>query len=238
MKLFRKLRLKSIRSEKLRNYLAYALGEVVLVVVGILIALSLNNWNQNKIAKNQAYGVLQQVEEELANDLILLKSKYDGLNGVLDNLNTIHSEQYTDEDLRNLRRNLMLNLDPIEFGNAFKTLKVSGNIHLIEDQNLIIEIDRFYSFTTRNFNFIVAYHKDLNITNIEGRLIHQLELDSTLNFKPEQIKYELNNGNLLSLVRYQYHYLNSINKHLHKTILEQQELLEKTNKELSQYFEY
>jgi len=47
MKLFRKIRHKLILDHKRSQYLKYALGEIVLVVIGILIAIQINNWNQS-----------------------------------------------------------------------------------------------------------------------------------------------------------------------------------------------
>jgi hypothetical protein len=47
MKLFRRIRHKLILDNKKIQYLKYALGEIVLVVIGILIALQINNWNQS-----------------------------------------------------------------------------------------------------------------------------------------------------------------------------------------------
>ena len=45
LKFFRKIRQKLLTDNKFSKYLIYALGEIVLVVIGILIALSINNWN-------------------------------------------------------------------------------------------------------------------------------------------------------------------------------------------------
>jgi hypothetical protein len=47
MKLFRRIRQKLILDNKKIQYLKYALGEIVLVVIGILIAIQINNWNQS-----------------------------------------------------------------------------------------------------------------------------------------------------------------------------------------------
>ena len=49
IKFFRKLRHQQINDGKTSNYLKYAIGEIVLVVVGILIALQINNWNHDKL---------------------------------------------------------------------------------------------------------------------------------------------------------------------------------------------
>jgi hypothetical protein len=51
IKFFRNIRQKLIKQGKTTNYLKYAIGEIVLVVIGILIALSINTWNENR--KNQ-----------------------------------------------------------------------------------------------------------------------------------------------------------------------------------------
>ena len=47
IKFFRKIRHKLLSDNKFSKYLVYAIGEIVLVVIGILIALSINNWNEN-----------------------------------------------------------------------------------------------------------------------------------------------------------------------------------------------
>ncbi len=52
MKFFRKIRQNLLLENKAEKYLKYAIGEIFLVVIGILIALSINNWNQ-KIKKEK-----------------------------------------------------------------------------------------------------------------------------------------------------------------------------------------
>ena len=48
MKTFRTMRLKQIGNTKFKKYVVYAIGEVALIIIGILIAISINNWNENK----------------------------------------------------------------------------------------------------------------------------------------------------------------------------------------------
>lgn len=53
IKFFRKIRQSLLTENKFSKYLLYAIGEVILVIIGILFALQINNWNSNKIAYNQ-----------------------------------------------------------------------------------------------------------------------------------------------------------------------------------------
>jgi hypothetical protein len=46
VKFFRKIRQKLLSENKFSKYFIYAIGEIVLVVIGILIALQINNWNE------------------------------------------------------------------------------------------------------------------------------------------------------------------------------------------------
>ena len=48
IRFFRKIRLKLLHENKIGQYIKYAIGEIVLVVIGILIAVQINNWNQNR----------------------------------------------------------------------------------------------------------------------------------------------------------------------------------------------
>ncbi|MCG2459623.1 hypothetical protein K8352_02545 [Flavobacteriaceae bacterium F89] len=59
---------------KTGKYLKYALGEIVLVVIGILIALSINNWNENRKIRIAEIEILQNLKTELELNLEALKT--------------------------------------------------------------------------------------------------------------------------------------------------------------------
>ncbi len=69
-KLFWKIRQKMLAEGRFKNYLLYALGEIILVVIGILIALQINNWNierKNEDVKRTYYvQILQDLEKDEA----------------------------------------------------------------------------------------------------------------------------------------------------------------------------
>lgn len=65
---FRKIRQQLLSENQLRKYLIYAVGEIVLVVIGILVALSINNWNENQKKKGTVKVYLQNFIEDLKDD--------------------------------------------------------------------------------------------------------------------------------------------------------------------------
>lgn len=64
IKFFRKIRQRLLSENKLSTYLLYAIGEIVLVVIGILIALGINNWNENRKIIKEETRFLAQLSEE------------------------------------------------------------------------------------------------------------------------------------------------------------------------------
>ncbi len=64
IKFFRKIRY-NLKEGKTVNYLKYAIGEIVLVVIGILIALSINNWNEGRKDLVKSYEILREIKENI-----------------------------------------------------------------------------------------------------------------------------------------------------------------------------
>ena len=67
IKFFRHIRRSLINQNQMRKYFKYAIGEILLVVIGILIALQINNWNEDRKTKLQA----QNYRKTIVNDLVL-----------------------------------------------------------------------------------------------------------------------------------------------------------------------
>ena len=70
IKLFNKIRQNLLASGQTSRYLKYAVGEIILVVIGILIALSINNWNENRKSNQTAREVYQNLLTSLKQDSI------------------------------------------------------------------------------------------------------------------------------------------------------------------------
>ncbi|MFS4448739.1 DUF6090 family protein [Maribacter sp. 2307UL18-2] len=91
LKFFRKIRQQLVREKKIRNYLIYAIGEIILVVIGILIALAINNAKQKKVLaqKEQIYlkGLYSEFEtsrEKLQELITVNEQNYEGAKQLLE----------------------------------------------------------------------------------------------------------------------------------------------------------
>ena len=72
LKFFRTLRKKLIEQDNVRKYLIYAIGEIALVMIGILLALQVNNWNETRKIKAFEKEILTLIDQNLERDYALL----------------------------------------------------------------------------------------------------------------------------------------------------------------------
>ena len=75
IRFLRQIRLNSLFESKMGRYMVYGLGEILLVVIGILIALQVNNWNEQR--KNRTYEItlLGEAKEAMASDIKILSQR-------------------------------------------------------------------------------------------------------------------------------------------------------------------
>lgn len=66
---FRRIRKALLEKNNVRSYLGYAVGEIALVVIGILIAIQVSNWNQDRIEDELLWGYLQNIKANIASDI-------------------------------------------------------------------------------------------------------------------------------------------------------------------------
>jgi hypothetical protein len=116
IKFFRNIRQKLLKEGKTANYFKYAIGEIVLVVIGILIALAINNWNENRKAEEKTKQFLIGLKSDLSNDL-------KGINAVTEE-QIIRSKEMT--NAIELSKNP--NLNAIILKDSIKTYEAGSNI--------------------------------------------------------------------------------------------------------------
>ncbi|WP_445383009.1 hypothetical protein [Robiginitalea sp. IMCC43444] len=80
IKFFRRIRQNLLSAGKTGKYFKYAIGEIILVVIGILIALQINNWNEQRISNLYENKLLKELRSTIIADYNLLQMAIDGNN--------------------------------------------------------------------------------------------------------------------------------------------------------------
>ena len=83
IKFFRKIRLELMEQNKTAKYFKYAIGEIILVVIGILIALQINNWNNNKINRSESNELNQRLLAEVNTNIDLGLKKMEQIENMI-----------------------------------------------------------------------------------------------------------------------------------------------------------
>ncbi len=134
---FRKIRQKLLSENKFSKYLLYAIGEVILVVIGILIALQINNWNENRKLEDAKQNYYQQLLVDLEVDKNYAKSIIDRLESSITKYNKYQEtfkQPYINfaQTIQNLGINNFTSVN-LEFKTStIKSLINTGDIKLLE----------------------------------------------------------------------------------------------------------
>lgn len=100
-RLFRTLRRRLSKTGDIKKYLWYAFGELVLVVLGILIALQINNWNQEQVQEREFTGLIEQIYNAIHIDSELHRSNIRAIQVQIDLVNQLlnHADSIPDNQL-------------------------------------------------------------------------------------------------------------------------------------------
>jgi len=153
LKFFRKIRQRLLSENKFNKYLIYAIGEIILVVIGILIALQINNWNikqtEQKTIKEYAESLIQDLEEDISMSNIILSqtirisNRIDSLSHLAQNKNI---EDISNLDFVCLSWNILYR--PYSWNRVtLEQLKGSGSLQYIKDISLLKKIGEYDAFT-------------------------------------------------------------------------------------------
>jgi hypothetical protein len=145
---------------KTAKYFKYAIGEIVLVVIGILIALSINNWNEGRKVKEQEMSFILSIKEDLATDRLNLiniievqTQRYNYTDILLRELPNINIDNKTKLDSLFVE---LLYDNPTFFPTigSYQSALASGKLNQFENNEIITKIINLYDsqFTRLVYN--------------------------------------------------------------------------------------
>ena len=144
IKFFRKIRQDLLSKGKTGKYLKYAIGEIILVVIGILLALQINTWNENRIDSKR----LNLYTQSLLNDLELDKKRLIECM-VFDSTKVSIIDRLSDpvqDFIEDLSDRGILTIKSIKVNNAtFKTMSSSNDLELYQNIDLQNSISKYYA---------------------------------------------------------------------------------------------
>ncbi len=187
----KKLKKSLINDGKAARYFLYAIGEICLVVIGILIALQFNNINIAKQHRQIEHQYYQTMKEQLAEDRRFLQYE---MHGAME-----RKEAYSFAKLliKSNDRNRMAELGPkalrlIEYGdfrrksNVFQTLIYSGEIKYIENKAIIgilQELERIYEITER----LEKIQADMVMTHSAPAVFEIIDIETAMIVSPDLV---------------------------------------------------
>ena len=181
IKFFRHIRLKLLAGNRLSQYLIYAVGEIVLVVIGILLALSINQWNQERTNLKKAEDYIERIVADIANDTITLKSYMEGQQPreqlFKDYFNYLEQGNINLAQLKDTLSAFKTITGFIEFtSTTYDQLVASGNFELIGDDKRIAIIE-YYKFCGVFREIVDSYERSMRDESFEAR--KYLDLNET-----------------------------------------------------------
>lgn len=161
IKIFRKIRQNLILEGKTANYIKYAIGEIVLVVIGILIALSINNWNENRKSVQIGKTYINEIYKDLQKDIVILNEVLDRLNeqseAAENILNIFDTPGHPITDTLQFSKDYSLSSWPLiveREPNTYSDLITKGKSNIINNTILIELLHEFYkNYDSKISNF-------------------------------------------------------------------------------------
>ena len=197
MKIFRRFRLKWAAGNGFRKYLLYAIGEIVLVVIGILIAVSLNNANEERKAtlevKQIANKVQKKIEKDIGSIQELREILFEDLK--LYNLYLSKKEKSDKERLYIVSQTpylVTINVDFLDYSSVISSSLDKATILNDTLSKKLLEIDQLYTTASKSLSAMEALIGNeliANITHIKDNYDWYEKLVTAGTFTPEEFTY-------------------------------------------------
>ena len=219
------------------KYFKYAIGEILLVVIGILLALQINNWNQQRLNAKKETSYLKEIKTSLEGDSIKISEVLSfnvEKDSIVANLMRIFNANLTNDERMQIIEDYTLPFTNYQFfkpkSTTWNNFISAENINLISDKTLRTKLMEYYSFDydgsvqeriktmnrkviDENFPKFFTKEYTLKHLNMETNFPTNAEFDMHLN---QQFMSDL--YGIGYLINAQNQFLNSTNQHVNSMI--------------------
>jgi len=149
---FRKIRKQLADDNKPLKYARYAIGEIILIIIGIILALQLNSWKDNRMVKAESQELLERLVVDLEHDLSYFDAQKKEYKTWLQQIDFILNQILANDSIKISKgEHLMAGRGSLNFLNVtqitFKEMFNSGKILNFNNDEIIREIKLYYQYT-------------------------------------------------------------------------------------------
>ncbi|UCH14909.1 MAG: hypothetical protein JSV22_02825, partial [Bacteroidales bacterium] len=182
MKLFRKIKQAQLNNGNLKRYLFYAVGEILLIMIGVLLAFQVSNWNVKRNNKKAEILYYQNIKRQLNEDIGIISRNVEYNNRYLDQFEfaakIIEANDRSKMDsLAEISLNLIRYSDFHRASNIYETIVNSGQIKLLHNHNIIEGLQRLEE-TYVYINKMEGIHLDLIKLIVVPDLVNTIKFSS------------------------------------------------------------
>ena len=184
LRFFRKLREDLIMTNKTRKYILYAMGEVALVMIGILLALQVNNWHQQTLDQQKEtrylYSLIRDLEAQIAQIDNKIEREHQSKLQMQDLMDEYRQTQRFDFSRQNvIKFNALLDRATYVVNKpTFTELLSTGNLEVISDESLRNKIVDYYQKMELS-ELIILKNNDLKDNTIQPSALRLIEFSPT-----------------------------------------------------------
>ena len=200
--MFKQIKRKLVADKKLKNYTLYAIGETLLIVIGILVAMNINNWNENKKNLKQSKYFIDEIAVDLQRDTsylnmalkrIDLKVEYKGkllYPDSLQNFSTINIQHIISSGTNNININT----------GTFDKMRESGVLSLEENKYLFQKLSYYYTSFKKYLDLTNDWEQKL-VEKEHDQWFYQNDFELTFMDNSEAADPKLNRTNMLNILQ-------------------------------------
>ena len=168
IKFFRRLRQNMIKNNRVSKYLLYAIGEIILVVIGILIALQINNWNEKRKVDGEILKILTEIRSNLITDSLSIQEIYqlkvEDVNIQYSLINKLENGNIPYDSIDFHLGRVMLARRIVLVDNGYQLMKELG-LELLNNQELRNKLTSYYT------NYVKKIYDDTGDDDYEFRTV-------------------------------------------------------------------
>lgn len=152
LRFYKKLEQNFLNLSGLTKFLIYSVSEIILLVVGVVIALQVNTWGQQRNDRELEKYYLQALQEQVEKDIIDIEEVIEYDDGILDAINNLltlakENKSISDEAAMSYWVALFISTGTNPNTIVFEDMKSSGRINLISSPDIRFQIQEYYDYT-------------------------------------------------------------------------------------------